>query len=147
MAVGVLDTSVVLMILNDEPGAADNPQLFQGGLLSTVNLAEIYTKFDKWGVPDDDANAMLGGLPTVLVELDAALAKRAGRLRQVTRKQGLSLGDLINEVASHLGSSDGSDVSITVEINAKSAGFDDRTRRTVSENAAQLGFETHEFEE
>lgn len=56
-------------------------------------------------------------------------------------------GDLINEVISHLGNTDGAKVTITVEINAESGGFDDRTRRTVSENAAQLGFDTHEFEE
>ena len=56
-------------------------------------------------------------------------------------------GDLVNEVASHLGDADGSSVTITVEINAESEGFDDRTRRTVSENATQLGFDSHEFEE
>ena len=46
-----------------------------------------------------------------------------------------------------LGDTEGGKVTITVEINAESDGFDDRTRRTVSENAAQLGFESHEFEE
>ena len=56
-------------------------------------------------------------------------------------------GDLINEVAFQLGDAEGGKVTITVEINAESDGFDDRTRRTVSENAAQLGFESHEFEE
>lgn len=56
-------------------------------------------------------------------------------------------GDLINEVTSHLGNADGSKVTITVEVNAESEGFDDRTRRTVSENATQLGFDAHEFEE
>ncbi|MEX1093411.1 MAG: DUF499 domain-containing protein [Acidimicrobiia bacterium] len=56
-------------------------------------------------------------------------------------------GDLINEVTSHLGNADGSKVTITVEVNAESDGFDDRTRRTVSENATQLGFDSHEFEE
>ena len=56
-------------------------------------------------------------------------------------------GDLINEVASHLGNTDGSKVTITVEVSAESEGFDDRTRRTVSENATQLGFDSHEFEE
>lgn len=95
MAVGVFDTSVVLMILNKERGASENPQLLKGGLISTVNLAEVYTKFDEWGVSDADAQAMLDDLPTVSVELDAPLAKRAGRLRRLTRKQGLSLGDRV----------------------------------------------------
>jgi len=56
-------------------------------------------------------------------------------------------GDLVNEVASQLGDAEGGKVTITVEINAESDGFDDRTRRTVSENATQLGFDSHEFEE
>jgi hypothetical protein len=56
-------------------------------------------------------------------------------------------GDLVNEVAKNLGTADGADVTITVEINAESSGFDDRIRRTVSENATQLGFDAHEFEE
>lgn len=53
--------------------------------------------------------------------------------------------DLINEVATHLGS-DSATVKITVEVEAESDGFDDRVRRTVSENASQLGFDAHEFE-
>lgn len=52
-------------------------------------------------------------------------------------------GDMVNEVAAHL---DGK-VTITVEINAESVGYGDRIRRTVSENATQLGFDHHEFEE
>ena len=34
-------------------------------------------------------------------------------------------GDLVNEVASHLGNAPGGKVSITVEVNAESEGFDD----------------------
>jgi hypothetical protein len=56
-------------------------------------------------------------------------------------------GDLINEIATHLTNSDGATVTITVEINAKSAGYDERTRFVISENAVQLGLEKHEFEE
>ena len=50
-------------------------------------------------------------------------------------------------VAAHLGKAAGANVTITVEINAECDGFDDRTRRTVSENATQPSFESHEFEE
>ena len=49
------------------------------------------------------------------------------------------------EVATHLGSVSAT-VRITVEVEAESDGFDDRVRRTVSENASQLGFDAHEFE-
>jgi len=51
----------------------------------------------------------------------------------------------VNEVVDHLDTS-GSKVTITVEIEAESGGFDLRTRRVVTENATQLGFASHEFE-
>jgi hypothetical protein len=53
---------------------------------------------------------------------------------------------LIDEVVNHLQGGSSSEVTITVDIEATSDGFDDRTRRTVSENARQLGFEFDDFE-
>ncbi len=55
------------------------------------------------------------------------------------------LGGIIDEVTKHLGGT-GNEVTLTVEINARSGGYDTRTRRIVKENATQLGFEFHEFE-
>ena len=54
---------------------------------------------------------------------------------------------IIENITSHLARVDNAEVTIVVEVEATSAGFDDKTRRTVSENANQLGFETHEFED
>ena len=50
-----------------------------------------------------------------------------------------------NEVTNHL-TVTGNEVTLTLEINAKSDGYDTRTQRIVKENATQLGFEFHEFE-
>ena len=55
------------------------------------------------------------------------------------------LGNVIDEVTKHLAGT-GNEVTITVEINARSDGYDTRTQRVVKENATQLGFEFHEFE-
>jgi hypothetical protein len=52
---------------------------------------------------------------------------------------------LLKNVVEHLEKSGGT-VSMTLEINADSAGFDDQTQRTVKENATQFGVETQEFE-
>ncbi len=53
------------------------------------------------------------------------------------------LGDILEHVTNRLGSS----VDLTLEVRAKSAdGFDDATRRTVSENATNLGAKAVEFE-
>ena len=45
----------------------------------------------------------------------------------------------------HLGGT-GNEVTLTLEIDARSGGYDTRTPRVVKENATQLGFESHEFE-
>ena len=56
------------------------------------------------------------------------------------------LENILNEVVSHLRRV-GKEVSISVEVNAEAEGFDAHIRRVVSENATQLGFVSHEFEE
>jgi hypothetical protein len=54
--------------------------------------------------------------------------------------------DILRNVIEHLTAVDGADVTLTLEVNAKSAGFDDRVRRVVDENSTQLGAKSHEFE-
>lgn len=46
---------------------------------------------------------------------------------------------ILRNVIEHLTAVDGADVSLTLEVNAKAGGFDDRVRRVVSENSSQLG--------
>jgi hypothetical protein len=87
------------------------------------------------GPDDDDLEPAGPVLPTRFYgrkELDAVRAIR-------------DFSDLINEVATHL-QGESARVKITVEVEAISDGYDDRVRRTVSENASQLGFDAHEFE-
>ena len=55
------------------------------------------------------------------------------------------LGAVMEEVAKHL-KAGGKDLTLTLEINATSDGFDTRTQRIVKENVTQLSFESHEFE-
>jgi hypothetical protein len=57
------------------------------------------------------------------------------------------LGEIADAIVSQLGRADAS-VTVTVEIEARAeGGFPDDVRRTVSENARTLKFDTHEFEE
>ncbi|GIU92727.1 MAG: hypothetical protein KatS3mg011_1633 [Acidimicrobiia bacterium] len=56
-------------------------------------------------------------------------------------------GDLCEEVVKHLEAPTGSRVTITVEINAESDGYNDQVVRIVRENAAQLRFDDFDFEE
>jgi hypothetical protein len=57
------------------------------------------------------------------------------------------MGDIADAIIQQLGRAD-AEVTITVEIEAtQAAGFSDDVRRTVTENARTLRFQTHEFEE
>jgi len=56
------------------------------------------------------------------------------------------LEDILHNVVEHLNAAPGADVTLTVEVNATSEGYDDRVRRVVSENATQLGAKGQEFE-
>jgi predicted AAA+ superfamily ATPase len=57
------------------------------------------------------------------------------------------VGDITDAIVQQLGRAPDAEVSITVEIEATSTGgFDDDVRRTVTENARTLRFDTHEFE-
>lgn len=57
------------------------------------------------------------------------------------------MGEISDAIVQQLGRDSGAQISITVEIEASSAdGFDEDVRRTVTENARTLKFESHEFE-
>ena len=56
------------------------------------------------------------------------------------------VGDVMKEVAARLSGAPRGRVTITLEINAISDGYDTATRRVVGENATQLGFDFHEFD-
>ncbi|HEU4398253.1 MAG TPA: DUF499 domain-containing protein [Actinomycetota bacterium] len=57
------------------------------------------------------------------------------------------VGDIADAIVRQLARAPDAEVSITVDIDASAAGgFDDDVRRTVTENARTLEFDTHEFE-
>ena len=90
----VLDASVVLALLNDEPGTDKlTPELLSNAICSTVNLAEVHTKLvSEGGSPDeaweDTLSPILEAAP-----FTAEHARIAGSLAAQTRALGLSLGD------------------------------------------------------
>ncbi|MGA2423365.1 MAG: type II toxin-antitoxin system VapC family toxin [Terriglobales bacterium] len=90
----VLDASVVLALLNDEPGADKlTPELLSNSTCSTVNLAEVQTKLvSTGGDPDEAWEDTLSSIREALPFTDEH-ARIAGRLIAQTRALGLSLGD------------------------------------------------------
>ena len=93
MASAVLDSSVVLAVLNEEPGAAAAIDLIPSALLSSVNLGEVVTKLTERGVPRSEVRDMIDRLECEVVPFDRTQALAAGFLHAATGRKGLSLGD------------------------------------------------------
>ena len=89
----VLDASALLAYLQDEPGGDRVKAMLGQAVLSTVNWAEVVGKardeeIDVEGLKEDLESLGLGFEP-----FSAAQAEVAGRLKEATRRLGLSLGD------------------------------------------------------
>lgn len=92
----VLDSSALLAILNQEPGAevfARQFGLLESATMSAVNVAEVYGKLVARGIGAEDAwEAVLAPIPEIF-DFDKEQAKTAGWLQPQTRSLGISLGD------------------------------------------------------
>lgn len=92
----VLDTSALLAILNDEPGAeifTRHIDLLESATMSTVNISEAYGTLVRSGIRSEDAwRALIASVPQA-ADFDMEQAQIAGDLLPQTRSLGLSLGD------------------------------------------------------
>ena len=89
----VLDTSALLALLFQEPGGEHVAARLSGACMSTVNLAEAFTRMVRDGHSTAEALARVEPLGiewVVFTETDAA---RAAELWPFGRRVGLSLGD------------------------------------------------------
>ena len=89
----VLDASVLLALLNREKGHKQAAEFLWEGVISSVNLSEVAAKLFDQGLPNATARQALQDLDLEVVPFDEAMAFEAAKLRSVTRRQGLSLGD------------------------------------------------------
>ena len=89
----VLDASAILAIIFGESGDAGALALTSRARVSAVNLSEVVAEIDERGFDPTEAEVLLGGLGMEVSEFGREDAFRAGRLRQATRRMGLSFGD------------------------------------------------------
>ncbi len=89
----VLDTSVLLAITFSEPGSENVRPRISGGLMCSVNVTEVLTKYLDRGASEADALLSFQEFLLNVHDYDAHLAVQAGLLRSSTRHLGLSLGD------------------------------------------------------
>ena len=93
MSEAVLDSSALLALLFDEPGAERVAAVLPGAVISAVNLAEVATKLQDRGLDEAAARAAVGATGVRVVSFSDTLAWTATRLRASTREAALSLGD------------------------------------------------------
>jgi PIN domain nuclease of toxin-antitoxin system len=91
----VLDSSAVLAVILEEPGAERVEAYLPGAAVSAVNLGEVVAKLSDLGMPARTVEAVLDGLQIDIRPHDRDDALRAGFLRPATRAAGLSLGDRV----------------------------------------------------
>jgi ribonuclease VapC len=89
----VLDSSAVLAVILEEPGAERFEALLPGAKVSAVNVGEVVAKLRDIGMPEATVETVLGGLQIDVHAHDWAAVLAAAFLRPATRRAGLSLGD------------------------------------------------------
>ena len=89
----VLDSSAVLALMDEEPGSEHVREVLELASISTVNLAEVFSKLEERGSTGRAAVRRLAGLMHSVEPFTAEQAEIAGALRTLTRSLGLSLGD------------------------------------------------------
>jgi len=89
----ILDASVLLAILNNEPYEDFVLDVIEGAVMGAVNQAEVWTKLHEFGLTDDPRVAVVFSLLSHIEPFTESQARLTGDLRPVTRHVGLSLGD------------------------------------------------------
>jgi len=89
----VLDSSAILAVFFNEPGAEIVIPILQGALLSSINLAEVHTRMIERGAPAQQAWNWTTNLQCEVCFFTDEHARAAAELRSITRPFGLSLGD------------------------------------------------------
>lgn len=97
MASVILDASALLALIQRERGADRVAEFLvkEACAVSVVNLSEIMAKLVITGVPAENAEAIVRGIPAETIPCDELIAFKAGALASLGKPLGLSLGDRI----------------------------------------------------
>lgn len=93
MSKRVLDSSAILAAMLCEPGGDLVGSMLASGIVSAVNVAEVFSKLSEKGLLDEEAVSDFRQLGLEIVDHDLEQAVKVAELRPLTRHLGLSLGD------------------------------------------------------
>ena len=89
----VFDSSALLTVAFGGSGGEDAAGYLPDGMVSSVNAAEVISRYIDKGASDDQARRGFEDLGLVVRAFDEGLAALAGLLRRKTRNRAISLGD------------------------------------------------------
>jgi ribonuclease VapC len=89
----VFDSSAVLAVLFEEPGAEIALRTIRGALITTVNVTEVMTRCLDKRLSLEATEEFLASQGMQFVDFGYDLARAAAALRLSTKTSGLSLGD------------------------------------------------------
>lgn len=93
MTEAVLDASALIALLRKEPGAEKVAAVLTRSCISSVNLAETYSKMVEYGKRLEDVAYQVGRLSIPVILFDGEHAQLAASFWKQTRSVGMSLGD------------------------------------------------------
>jgi ribonuclease VapC len=89
----VIDASAILAAILGEPGGDAVFDMLDEAIVSTVNVAEVYTYTAINELSTEAIDAFFADTGIAIVSFDWVQAVTAGQLASITRKAGLSLAD------------------------------------------------------
>lgn len=89
----VLDSSAILALIFLEKGAEKVAPIIENSLISSVNVAEVFSKLAERNLLTTERISDFYQLGLEIVDFDREQALKAAELRPLTRDRGLSLGD------------------------------------------------------
>lgn len=93
MSKSVIDSSAILALLLLEPGGEKVLPILGDSVMSTVNIAEVFTKLAERELLTEERISDFYEMGLEIAEFDREQALKAAELRPITRHLGLSLGD------------------------------------------------------
>ena len=89
----VLDSSAILAVIFQEKGAEIVETLLDKSLVSSINVAEVFTKFAEKGILNQQMIDDFQQLGIEIIDFDFEQSVKVAELRPLTKHLGLSLGD------------------------------------------------------
>ncbi len=88
-----LDSSAILAVIFQETGAEIVEPLLDKALVSSINVAEVFTKLTEKGILNQQMIDDFQQLGIEIVDFNLEQAVKVAELRPLTKHLGLSLGD------------------------------------------------------